>query len=165
MDLVTPGIGLLFWQTVVFLIVLVILGKFVFPPILKSLKEREGNIADAISQAEKAREEMASLNAENEKLLSEARAERDQMLKDAQKQASNIIAEAKSKAAEEANKEVEKAKESIAAEKRSAVADIKSQAASLSLEIAEKLLRKELSDRKAQEELLSKYANEAELLN
>ncbi len=165
MDLVTPGIGLLFWQTVVFIIVLIVLGKFVWPAILKGLRERESSISDALDQAEKAREEMANLSAENEKLLQEARKERDQMLKDAQKQASDMVNEAKNKASEEANKLIEKAKDSIAGEKRAAIADIKNQAATLSLEIAEKLLRKELSDKKAQENLLSEYVKEAELLN
>lgn len=165
MELVTPGLGLIFWQTIVFVLVLFILGKFVWPPILKALKEREENISNAISQAEKAREEMANLNAANEKLLQEARLERDQMLKDAQKQAAAVVAEAKNKASDEANKLIEKAKDSIQGEKRAAIADIKNQAATLSLEIAEKLLRRELSDKKAQEELLSAYVKEAELLN
>lgn len=165
MELVTPGLGLIFWQTVVFLLVLLVLGKFVWPPILKALKEREENISNSISQAEKAREEMANLTASNEKLLHEARMQRDLMLKEAQKQAADIVNEAKGKATEEANKLIEKAKDSIQGEKRAAIADIKNQAATLSLEIAEKLLRRELSDKKAQEELLSSYVKEAELLN
>lgn len=165
MELVTPGLGLIFWQTIVFVIVLFVLGKFVWPSILKALKEREENISTAISQAEKAREEMANLTAANEKLLHEARMQRDLMLKEAQKQSAEIVNEAKGKASEEATKLIEKAKDSIQGEKRAAIADIKNQAATLSLEIAEKLLRRELSDKKAQEELLSNYVKEAELLN
>lgn len=163
MDLITPGIGLIFWQTVTFLVVLLILGKFVWKPIMTAIKSREDSIEEALAEAEKARSEMAALSSENENLLKQAREERDSILKEAKTAASQMVTEAKDKASVEAKALVEKAKESIEGERRAAVADIRNQAATLSVEIAEKLLRRELSDKKAQEDLLAEYVKESDL--
>lgn len=163
MDLITPGIGLIFWQTVTFLVVLFVLGKFVWKPIMTAIKSREDSIEEALAEAEKARSEMAALSSENENLLKQAREERDSILKEAKTAATQMITEAKDKASVEAKALVEKAKESIEGERRAAVADIRNQAATLSVEIAEKLLRRELSNKKAQEELLAEYVKESDL--
>jgi F-type H+-transporting ATPase subunit b len=159
--LVQPDFGLLFWQTVTFLIVLFILGKFAWKPILGALKEREADIEEALSAAENAKEEMKRLHAANEKLLQDARIERDKILKEANAVASAIIAEAKDKATLESNRIVESAKISINNEKLAALTEVKNQAATIAIDIAEKLLRKELSDSKAQKELVSEYLKEA----
>src|SRR6185436_10424483 len=128
MKLVTPDIGLLFWMLVSFSIVLFLLKKYAWKPILKSLKERETSIADALNSAKQAKEEMASLKADNEKLLAQARAERDL-----------IIMEARSKATVEADRLLQVAREGIRNEKVAAINELKNQVAALSLEIAEKI--------------------------
>src|SRR5690606_26751089 len=112
MELVTPGLGLIFWQTVLFLLVLFLLGKYAWKPILNGLKEREQSIDEALSTAKKAKEEIESLKAANENLLQEARLERDKILRDAQAAAANLVNEAKDKASVEANRLVEGAKAS-----------------------------------------------------
>lgn len=159
--LVQPDFGLLFWQTVTFLIVLFILGKFAWKPILGALKEREADIEEALSAAENAKEEMKRLHAANEKLLQDARIERDKIIKEASAVANSIITEAKDKATAESNRIVENARIAINNEKLSALTEVKNQAATLAIDIAEKLLRKELSDSKAQKELVSEYLKEA----
>ncbi|MBO9701578.1 MAG: F0F1 ATP synthase subunit B [Sporocytophaga sp.] len=159
--LVQPDFGLLFWQTVTFLILLFILGKFAWKPILGALKEREADIEEALSAAENAKEEMKRLHAANEKLLQDARIEREKILKEASAVANSIITEAKDKATAESNRIVENARIAINNEKLSALTEVKNQAATLAIDIAEKLLRKELSDSKAQKELVSEYLKEA----
>jgi len=159
--LVQPDFGLLFWQTVTFLIVLFILGKFAWKPILGALKEREADIEEALSAAENAKEEMKRLHAANEKLLQDARLERDKILKEASAVANTIITEAKDKATAESNRIVENARIAINNEKLSALTEVKNQAATIAIDIAEKLLRKELSDSTAQKELVSEYLKEA----
>jgi len=159
--LVQPDFGLLFWQTVTFLIILFILGKFAWKPILGALKEREADIEEALSAAENAKEEMKRLHAANEKLLQDARIEREKILKEASAVANSIITEAKDKATAESNRIVENARIAINNEKLSALTEVKNQAATLAIDIAEKLLRKELSDSKAQKELVSEYLKEA----
>lgn len=163
MELVTPGLGLIFWQTVLFLLVLFFLAKFAWKPILNGLKERESSIEDALNTARKAKEEMESLKAANESLLQEARLERDKILKDAQHAASTIVAEAKDKAGVEANKLVASAKASIENEKQAALTEVKNVAANLSIQIAEKLLKKELENQSVQRELVNAYIKEANL--
>lgn len=163
MDLVTPGIGLIFWSTLFFLILLFILGKFAWPAILTAIKARNESIRKALDAADKAKEEMAQLKADNEKILAEAKAERDALLREAKQVKEKLIADAKEKAAEEAKKLVQNAREAIQTEKASAVNDMKAQMASLSVEIAEKILRSKLEDTKAQKELVDKLINEADL--
>ena len=149
-----PEFGLIFWTLLVFLIVLFLLTKFAWKPITKALKEREDSIEESLNSAEKAREEMAKLKAENEKLLAEAIVERDKRFKEAREASSRIIDEAKEKASQEGAKLIENAKEVINNEKQAALAEVKNQVASLSIQIAEKLLRKKLSDIEVQKELI-----------
>lgn len=155
--------GLFFMQAFLLLVLIVLMKKFAWKPILDSLNEREEDIKNAIESAKQAKEEMEKLNSQNESLLQEARAERDKMLQEATANAKSIVAEAKDKARTEAQAEVDKATAAIASEKSAALAAIKGQAVALSLEMAEKVLRSELSNAKAQEELLAKYAEEADL--
>jgi F-type H+-transporting ATPase subunit b len=163
MDLVSPGIGLIFWSTLFFLVLLFVLGKFAWPAILTAVKARNDSIRKALEAAEKAKKEMAQLQADNEKILAEAKAERDALLREAKNVKDKLIAEAKEKASEEAKKLVKSARESIQAEKAAAINDMKTQMASLSVEIAEKILRAKLEDSKVQRELVNKLINEADL--
>jgi len=163
MDLVTPGIGLIFWTTLFFLILLFILGKFAWPAILTAIRARNESIKQALDAAEKAKEEMAKLQADNQKILAEAKAERDAMMKEAKHLKDKIIAEAKEEASEEGRRLVTNARESIQAEKKAAINDLKKQVANLSLDIAEKILRQKLEDSKAQKELINTLINEADL--
>jgi F-type H+-transporting ATPase subunit b len=163
MDLITPGTGLIFWQLFGFLGLLFILIKFAWKPMLAALDERESGIENALKSAETARNEMANLKAENEKLLAEARLERDIILKKAQEASVRMIDEAKEDAIKAGAQMIANAKAVIETEKKAALADIKTQVASLSLEITEKLLRKNLSDDKAQKELVDGFLNELKL--
>ena len=155
MDLITPSVGLIFWTAVVFIILLVLLRSLAWKPILSAVKEREQSIEDALNAAKKAKEEMALLNAQNEKIMKEARAERDAILKEAREMKENIINEAKNSATVVGNKLIENAKTAIQNEKASAMADIKNQVGQLSIEIAEKILTKELADKSAQVALVN----------
>jgi F-type H+-transporting ATPase subunit b len=152
MELVSPGIGLIFWMTLAFLAVLYILGKYAWKPIMSALKERESSISDALNAAELAKEEMKTLQFSNEQLLKEARNERDILLAETRKLKDVILEEARVKANEEANRIINSAKESIQYEKMAAMTDLKNQLADLSLEIAKKILQRELSDQQKQEE-------------
>jgi len=163
MELVTPGLGLIFWQTLVFVIVLFILSKFAWKPILGSLKERESSIDNALQAANQARLEMAALKADNEKLLDEARSERDRILKSAQVSSENIIQEAKEKAQSESARILQEAQQAIRNERQAAVADIKKEIVSLSVEIAEKLLKKQLQDQAAQKALVNDLIKDTQL--
>jgi len=163
MDLVTPGIGMIFWTTVFFLILLIILGKFAWPAILSAVHARNDSIRKALESAEKAREEMAKLQADNEKILAEARAERDALLKEARSVKDKIIAEAKEQAGAEAAKLLQNARNSIKREKESAINEIKQQVALLSLDIAEKVLKTKLSSDKEQKALVDKLVDEIDL--
>lgn len=160
MELVTPDIGLIFWMTLSFTIVLAILKKFAWKPILQGLKDREDSIKESLASAENAREEMAKLQSDNEKLLEEARLERDKILKEALGTANNIMAEAKTDASKVSGKMIEDAKTLINSEKQAAIAEMKEQVATLSVEIAEKLMRRNLSDDKSQRELVDQFINE-----
>ena len=163
MELVTPGIGLIFWQTITFLLVLFLLSKFAWKPIMTALRERESSIENALSMAEKAKLEMQTLKAGNEKLLAEARAERDRILKEAADASNQMIEAAKTKAGEESNRMIAQAREAVANEKRAAIAEIKNLAGNLSVEIAEQLLKRELKDATAQQQLVSEYMKEVTL--
>jgi F-type H+-transporting ATPase subunit b len=163
MDLVTPDVGLIFWSTLFFLILLFVLGKFAWPAILSAIKARNESIRSALAAAEKAKDEMAQLKADNEKILAEAKAERDALLREAKEVKEKIIAEAKEHASLEAKKLVQGARESIKSEKAAAINDLKKQVAGLSVDIAEKLLKTKLKETKAQKEMVSKLIKEADL--
>ena len=163
MDLITPGFGLIFWQTIIFLVVLFILGKFAWKPILGALKSREESIDEALKAAEMAKEEMTNLKADNEKLLAEAKQERDKMLKDAVKMGEQLKDKAKGDAQVIGDKMIEDAKATIDSEKDNAIRQIKDQVAELSLQITEKLLKKNLSDDKSQQELIKGYMKDIKL--
>lgn len=163
MELLTPGTGLLFWQVVVFLALFFLLSKLAWKPILSSLKERETFIQQALDSAEKAKQEMASLKSDNEKLLKEAREERDKILKEAREAASRLHDEAQTSAKKNADKIVEDAKAVINIEKQAALRDVRAQVAAFSLEIAEKLLKKNLSDDKSQKELADTFIKDLKL--
>ncbi len=144
MELLTPSIGLIFWTTLIFVILFLLLAKFAWKPILSAVNEREAHIEDALNQAKKAREEMAYLKNENEKILQQAREERDAMLKEAREMRNETINKAKEDAKLEAEKIIVSARESIQTEKAAAIADIKNQVATLSIGVAEKVLGKQL---------------------
>jgi F-type H+-transporting ATPase subunit b len=156
MELITPGLGLLFWMTLVFLLLLFILGKFAWKPILQMLKERETSIHEALNTANRAKEEMKSLKAGNEELLQQAKNERDAILNEARKIKDKMIEEARQKASEEAARIVESAKETILNEKMAAMTELKNQIAENSLTLARFILKRELADPHKQEE----YAKE-----
>ena len=157
MELVNPGLGLIFWMTLSFAIVIWVLGKFAWKPIMKALKERERSIDDALHAADKAREDMKALQFSNEQLLKEAKEERDAMLRDARKIRENVIEEAKQKAVEESNRILENAKENIHYEKMAAITELKNQIASLSIDIAEKIIKEKLSVEGKHKELIEKW--------
>lgn len=161
MELVTPGIGLIFWMTLSFLILILILKRYAWKPILKMLKEREGKIESALHEADKAREEMKLLQFNNESLLKEAKEERDALLRNAREVREKIIEEAREKATEEANRIIESAKESIHYEKMQALTELKNQLAILSIEIAEKLIQEELTKDQKQEKLIETLLSKA----
>jgi F-type H+-transporting ATPase subunit b len=163
MDLVTPGIGMIFWSTLFFLVLLFILGKFAWPAILTAVKARNESIRHALDAANKAKEEMAQLQVDNEKILAEAKAERDNLFKEAKEVKDKLIADAKEKASQEANKLVQKAREAIRTEKAAALNEMKEQISHLSVDIAEQILRAKLGENKAQKELVDKLINEADL--
>ncbi len=163
MELIKPEIGLIFWMTLSFLVVLFILGKFAWPMILKALKEREESIANALNSARKAKEEMAALNADNEKLIMQARAERDLLLKEARDTRDSIVAEARTKAQTEANKIMAQTRETINTEKMAALTELKNQVAAMSIEIAEKILRHELSNDEKQKSLMENLIKDISL--
>ena len=163
MQLINPGFGLIFWMTLAFLIVLFVLTKYAWKPILASLKEREDSIEDALQAAEEAKKEMAALQAKNEKLLKQAREERDIMLADARKIKEQIVGEAREKANKEASIIVEDAREQINSEKQAALVELKNLIATYSIEIAEKVLRQELSDSKKQQAYVDKLLKEIQL--
>lgn len=162
-DLLSPGLGLIVYQAIGFLILLFILGKFAWKPILGALKEREDSIESALLSAEQAKNEMQALQADNEKLLAEARVERDSILKEAIATANSIKEGAKEETSKITAKMIEEAKAAIEIEKKAALADVKNQVAMLSLEITEKLLRKQLADQKAQKELIDGFVKDLNL--
>ena len=155
MELVTPEIGLIFWTTVVFSLLLVVLKKYAWKPILSAVDERNKSIEEALRAADKAKEEMISLNADNERILMEAKKERDILLKEGREIKNSIIAEAKDKAKIDAEKILTTAKEQIINEKMKAITELKNQVGELSIEIAEKILKSELQDLNKQKELVT----------
>jgi F-type H+-transporting ATPase subunit b len=161
MELVTPGIGLFFWMLLSFSLVLFVLKKFAWKPILNALKDREESIDDAIKTAEKTREEMEKLKADNELIMKEARAEKEQILKEAREIKETIIEQARKDASSEAGILLEKARIQIRHEKTSAIDDMKEQVTTLSVQIAEKILKEKLTLDKEQQKIIGKYLNEA----
>jgi len=160
MELLTPGSGLLFWQFVVFIALVFFLGKMAWKPILESLKERETSIQSALDSAEKAKADMAALKSDNEKLLKEARVERDLILREARDAANRLHDEAQADAKKNADRIIADAKAVINVEKQAALRDVRAQVAQFSLEIAEKLIRKNLSTDKAQKDLVDGYVKD-----
>ena len=161
MELVTPAIGLIFWTTVVFTLLVLLLKKFAWKPILSAVDERNQSIKNSLAQAEKARNEMSELTANNEKIIAQAKVDRDVILKEARDMKNEIISEAKYKASKEAEKIVSTAKEQILNEKMKAITDLKNHVADLSIEMAEKILSSELSDVAKQKELVTKALKES----
>lgn len=161
--LINPGIGTFFWMLVSFGVLAFILGKWGWPMLLKSLQKREKAIADSLNAAEKAREEMLQLTAHNEDLLKEAKVQRDELLRNARLTGEKIIEDARVKATEEADRIVENARQSINYEKLKAMHDLKNQIANLSIEIAEKLMKAELSDHQKANSLIERELENAHL--
>ncbi|MAD32091.1 MAG: ATP synthase F0 subunit B [Cryomorphaceae bacterium] len=150
------SIGLFFWQSLVFILLIFVLKKYAWKPILNAVNEREQSIEDALKEAEKARLEMQSLQQSNEAILKEAREERERILKEARDMKNKMITEAKEAAATEADKAIVSAKAAIEAEKTAAIAELKNQAASLSIDVAEKILGQELSAENKQTAMIGK---------
>lgn len=163
MELLTPGTGLIIWQAIIFLLLFFFLAKFAWKPIVHSLRIREESIQGALDAAEQAKEEMAELKADNEKLLDAARIERDAILKEAREVASGIREEARADAGKQTDKMIADARAAINTEKQAALADVRAQVAELSLQITEKLLRRELGNDKAQKELIEEFMNDVKL--
>lgn len=155
--------GLFFWQLLIFILLLLLLKKFAWKPILDSVNERESFIKNAMLEADKARNEIASIKESNQKVLKEARAEREALLKDARATGAEIIAQSKIDAQTEANKIIVQAQETIRNEKRAAVNELKNQVAQISLEIAEKVIDKELDNKNNQAELVNKFLKDVSL--
>lgn len=155
--------SLIFWTTLIFVVFFMLLRKFAWKPILTAVKGREDSINNALLSAENAKKEMMALKSDNQKLLDEARAERDTMIKEATAIKEKMIADAKSEAQIQGAKMIEQAKATIESEKNNAVTEIKNQVSSLSLEIAEKLLKEELSNKESQTKLVEKMLADVKL--
>lgn len=163
MDLVTPDVGLLFWTFISFAILFFLLKKFAWKPIVGTVNDREKSIKEALASAEAAKLEMQNLTADNERILQEARAEREMMMKEAREIKTKMISDAKDEAKESADKMITQAQAAIESEKKAAVAELKSQVASLSIEIAEKVMKSELSDTTKQLKLVEDMLGNAKL--
>lgn len=161
--LVSPDPGLLIWSTVAFLLLFFLLSKYAWKPIVKALDERERSIEDALAKAEMAKEEMAKLTSENEHLLKQARIERDAILREAKELKDQIVSDAKTSAQVEGAKMIESARQEIDNQKTAAMAEVKNQVATLSLEIAEKILRTQFQDQNKQNALVSDLLKEVKL--
>ena len=155
--------GLFFWQLLIFIFLVLLLKKFAWKPILDTVNERESSIKDAMSEADKARNEMLAIQESNQKVLKEARAEREALLEDARNTGAEIIAQAKTDAKTEANKIISQAQEAIQNEKRAAVNELKNQVAQISLEIAEKVIDTELANKDKQAQLVDKLLKDSSL--
>lgn len=163
MDLITPDLGLIFWTGLVFLLLMFVLTKYIWKPLLGMVKSREDNIQEALDTAEKTKAEMKKLQAENENILKEARIERDQIIKDAKETSNKMIEEAKKKAKDEASKIMTSANQRITQEKNAAIAELKKEVATLAVEIAEKVIADELTDNSKQQTVASKLAEDISL--
>ncbi|MFO7656205.1 MAG: F0F1 ATP synthase subunit B [Bacteroidales bacterium] len=163
MELITPSLGTIFWMSIAFFIVLFILRKYAWRPILGFLKERENSIQDALFSAQKAKEEMSKLMADNEKIIAEGKNQRDQIIIEARELKESIINDARSSASEEARKMIEMAKQSIKNEKETAINEIKEQIITLSVDIAGKILQQKLAESSEQNELIEKSLRDIKL--
>ncbi|TCC97859.1 F0F1 ATP synthase subunit B [Pedobacter hiemivivus] len=163
MELLLPEFGLVIFQSIAFLLLMFLLAKFAWKPILAAIKEREQSIDEALNKAELAKQEMARLTSQNEELMKEARAERDLILKEAKTLKDNILNEAKTQAHNEGSKLIEKAKIEIENQKKAALAELKNQVSTLSLDIAERVLRNQLQDKAKQEDLVANLLKDVEL--
>lgn len=163
MKLLSPDPGLLIWTLLAFLVVFFILKKFAWPAIIKGLKEREEGITEAIASAEKVKAEMAQLKNENEALIQKAREERATMLKEAKETADKMVAEAKDKAKSEYDKILTDAQQAIQQQKNAALTEVKNQVGALVVEVSEKILRRELSNKTEQEKYINDLAKEVKL--
>ncbi|ROH99914.1 F0F1 ATP synthase subunit B [Chryseobacterium daecheongense] len=163
MGIIEPGIGLLFWMTLTFVILLFLLAKFAWKPIVNAVNEREASIVDALNQAKLAKKEMEDLKADNERIIREAKIERDAILKEAREIKDRIVGEAKDAAKTEGDKMIDAARQTIQAEKNAAMADIKTQIGTLSVNIAESILKQKLDNSEAQNELVQNYLNKSNL--
>lgn len=163
MDLVTPDVGLLFWTLISFFVLLFLLRKFAWKPIVNTVNTREESIKEALASAEKARHEMENLQADNERILKEARAEREAMLKEARELKNKMIADAKDEAQAQASKMIEQAQTAISSEKKAAMAELKSHVAGLAVDIAEKVVREELSNKDKQLQLVESMLGDSAL--
>jgi len=163
MELLTPGTGLILWQLIIFVLLFLLLAKLAWKPIIQSLKEREDSIQNALDSAEKARHEMAQLQSENQNLLKVAREERDVILRQAREAANKLKDEAHQEAKKAADKIVDDARAAINIEKQAALKEVRVQVAMFSIEVAEKLMKKNLSGDKAQKDLVEGFINELKL--
>ncbi len=163
MELLTPGSGLIIWQLIIFIALFIFLAKFAWKPILGSLKEREMSIQQALDTAEKAKQEIALLKSDNEKILKEAREERERIMREAREAANRMKEEAAQDAKKSADKIIDDARNAINIEKQAAMKEVKVQVALFSLEIAEKLMKKNLSSDKEQHQLVETYINDLKL--
>ncbi|MEJ2112221.1 MAG: F0F1 ATP synthase subunit B [Flavobacteriaceae bacterium] len=163
MDLVTPDVGLLFWTFISFAVLFFLLKKFAWKPIVGTVNDREKSIREALASAEKARLEMQNLQADNERILKEARVERESMLKEAREVKNKMIADAKEEAQNQANKLITQAQAAIESEKNAAMAELKSHVAGLAVDIAEKVVREELTNKDKQLKLVQSMLGEAKL--
>jgi F-type H+-transporting ATPase subunit b len=161
--MIEPGIGLLFWMTLTFLILLFFLAKFAWKPILVAINEREVTIVDSLNQAKLARQEVMNLKAENEIIIREAKVERDNILKEAREIKDRIVGEAKDIAKTEGDKMIEQARQSIQSERSAAVSAIKSQIGTLSVAISESILNQKLDNDDAQNALVENILNKSNL--
>ena len=157
------SLGLFVWQAIILLVLILLMVKFAWKPIMASLESREEGIKNALESAEKAKQEMANISANNEKILKEAKAERDAVLKEAREMKAEIVSKAQETATAEADRIMEQAKEAIAAERTAAVAEMKTQMAKVSIDIAEKVLKSELADKTKQSELVNSLLNDVNL--
>ncbi|MCH1417803.1 MAG: F0F1 ATP synthase subunit B [Flavobacteriaceae bacterium] len=157
------SLGLFFWQTLLFVGLLLLLAKYAWKPILSAVEERENTIKDSLEAAEKAKADMEAVQADNKRILKEARVERDALLAEAKKTSTQIVNDAKEAAQAEADKIAAATQEAIQQEKNAAINDIKAQVAGLSVDIAQKVLQGELADQKKQEQLVEKLVNDIEI--
>ncbi|TKC12200.1 F0F1 ATP synthase subunit B [Pedobacter polaris] len=163
MELLVPEFGLVILQTIAFLLLMFLLAKFAWKPVLAAIKEREQSIDDALNKAELAKQEMARLTSQNEELMKQARADRDEILKEAKILKDSIVNEAKTSAQTEGAKLIEKARIEIENQKKAALAELKGQVSTLSLDIAERVLRSQLDDKAKQQDLVNNLLKDVEL--
>jgi len=161
--LVLPDIGLVFWNTIAFLVLLIVLGKFAWKPILKAIHDRESGIEEALLKADKMKAEITAMQNENEALLAKAREERAGMIKDAKDTADKMVSDAKDKAKQEYERIISDAQLAITQQKNAALTEVKNQVGSLVVEVAEKILRKELSNKAEQESYIKQIAEGVKL--